>query len=78
MEDLRFRQTQKVFIVSSFDTVDLSNLSEYSPIEVAYDVLEEDPDYHQRVLDNLNKRRHYFSVETSFSSPELLYCILFF
>ncbi|WP_175559528.1 hypothetical protein [Virgibacillus salinus] len=58
MEDLRFRQTQKVFIVSSFDTVDLSNLSEYSPIEVAYDVLEEDPDYHQRVLDNLNKRRH--------------------
>lgn len=57
VEDLQFRQAQKVFFVSSFDTADMSNILEYKPFEVIYDVLEEDHDYHQRVLDNLNRRR---------------------
>lgn len=55
-EDLGDRGAQKIFFVSSFDTIDTTSIEEYNPFKIIYDVLEEDPAYHQRVLDNLYKK----------------------
>lgn len=56
VEDLLDRQAEKVFLVSWTDTHDFSWVNEYIDRHVIYDAEEEDPAYHQRVVDIINKR----------------------
>ncbi|ASB89331.1 MULTISPECIES: hypothetical protein [Bacillus] len=56
MKDLNFfKNVKKILLVSSQDTFDMSWADEYAKTKIVYDVLEEDSEYHYRVLEDLKK-----------------------
>lgn len=58
VEDLISRTKKKVFVVSWTDMHDYSWLNEYVDRHVILDAEEEDPEYHQRVLDHINGKKY--------------------
>jgi hypothetical protein len=58
LDDL-FDRCNKVFLASWTDNLsyDYSEIKDYYDQQVVYDALEERPDYHQRMLDVINKPR---------------------
>ncbi|MBK4208843.1 MULTISPECIES: hypothetical protein [Bacillus] len=56
MKDLTyFKNVKKIMLVSSQDTFDMSWADQYTKTKIVYDVLEEDSEYHYRVLEDLKK-----------------------
>ncbi|MEC2046318.1 hypothetical protein MHH84_11120 [Bacillus sp. FSL K6-1109] len=56
MKDLTyFKNVKKILLVSSQDTFDMSWADQYTKTKIVYDVLEEDSEYHYRVLEDLKK-----------------------
>lgn len=56
LEDLNQKGVDKVFLVSCQETQDYSVLDRYVDYKVEYDAEEDDPDYHNRVLED--KKRY--------------------
>lgn len=50
-----FKNIKKILLVSSQDTFDMSWAEDFIKTKIIYDVLEEDPDYHYRVLEDLKR-----------------------
>ncbi|WP_062353383.1 hypothetical protein [Bacillus kwashiorkori] len=56
MDDLfTYRDIQKIFLVSWTDTHDFSWAEEYIDRKIVFDAEEEDPEYHERMIDYLSK-----------------------
>lgn len=59
LDDLKNRTTEKIFLVSCYENNDFSLLDDIVDFKVAYDSEEDDVDYHNRVIDNINKKNYY-------------------
>ncbi|WP_368223579.1 hypothetical protein ABQ613_06955 [Bacillus velezensis] len=56
MQDITvFKNIKKILLVSSQDTFDMSWTEKYTKTKIVYDVIEEDPEYHNRVLEDLKR-----------------------
>ncbi|WP_059043969.1 hypothetical protein [Paenibacillus rubinfantis] len=55
MDDLKRRTTKKMFLASWTDNYDYDWLAPYIDRTVIYDVEEEDPEYHKRMIDSTSK-----------------------
>lgn len=53
-----YKSIGKLFFVSWTDNVDFSWSDKFINREVVFDVEEEDPEYHQRMLDHMNGKRY--------------------
>lgn len=60
MDDLfKHRNIEKVFLVSWTDNIDFSWSNDYVDRKIAFDAEEENPEYHQRMIDLLTKNKYW-------------------
>ncbi|HHT71545.1 MAG TPA: hypothetical protein GX016_08225 [Firmicutes bacterium] len=57
VHDLIRREVKKILLVSWTDNRDFSWTSQFNPIHVVYDVVEEDPTYHQKVIRDIARTK---------------------
>jgi len=54
VQDLIRHQAKKIFLVSSTDSKDFGWTNQFKPVHVIFDAKEENPEYHERVIQALN------------------------